>query len=100
MKTARVAYDGAIHSAQPHPHGLQLADGRVLAEDQVVWLPPFEVGTIIALGLNYADHVKELAKELTVTTQDEPLVFLKTPGAARRSSCQPAPARGRVLPAL
>jgi 5-oxopent-3-ene-1,2,5-tricarboxylate decarboxylase/2-hydroxyhepta-2,4-diene-1,7-dioate isomerase len=48
----------------------------------VVWLPPFEIGTIIALGLNYADHVKELSKELTVTAKDEPLVFLKTPGAA------------------
>jgi len=47
----------------------------------VVWLPPFEVGTIIALGLNYADHVKELAKELTVTSKDEPLVFLKGPGS-------------------
>jgi len=78
MKTARVAFQGAVHTAVPHAQGLQLADGRVLAEDQVVWLPPFEVGSIIALGLNYADHVKELAKELTVTTQDEPLVFLKT----------------------
>jgi len=81
MKTARVAYAGAIHTARPHPQGLQLADGRVLAEADVVWLPPFEVGTIIALGLNYADHVKELAKELTVTTKDEPLVFLKGPGS-------------------
>ncbi len=67
MKTARVAYDGALHSAAPHERGLRLADGRVLAEDAVVWLPPFEVGTVIALGLNYADHVKELAKELSVT---------------------------------
>jgi len=81
MKTARVAYSGAIHSATPHAAGLQLADGRVLAETDVVWLPPFEVGTIIALGLNYADHVKELSKELTVTTQDEPLVFFKGPGS-------------------
>ena len=81
MRTARVAYAGAIHNAVPHPRGLQLADGRVLSEEQVVWLPPFEVGTIIALGLNYADHVKELAKELTATTQDEPLVFLKGPGS-------------------
>jgi 5-oxopent-3-ene-1,2,5-tricarboxylate decarboxylase/2-hydroxyhepta-2,4-diene-1,7-dioate isomerase len=81
MKTARVAFEGAVHNAQPHPHGLQLADGRVLAESAVTWLPPFEVGTILALGLNYADHVKELAKELTVTTKDEPLVFLKGPGA-------------------
>ncbi|HMN76559.1 MAG TPA: fumarylacetoacetate hydrolase family protein [Burkholderiaceae bacterium] len=81
MKTARVAYGGAIHAATPDPAGLRLADGRVLAEADVVWLPPFEVGTIIALGLNYADHVKELSKELTVTARDEPLVFLKGPGS-------------------
>jgi 5-oxopent-3-ene-1,2,5-tricarboxylate decarboxylase/2-hydroxyhepta-2,4-diene-1,7-dioate isomerase len=47
-----------------------------LAEDQVVWLPPFEAQTIIALGLNYADHAKELA----FGAQKEPLVFLKGPG--------------------
>jgi 5-oxopent-3-ene-1,2,5-tricarboxylate decarboxylase/2-hydroxyhepta-2,4-diene-1,7-dioate isomerase len=80
MKTARVAFGGAVHGAVPHRHGVQLADGRVLAEDAVVWLPPFEVGTIIALGLNYADHVKELSKELTLSARDEPLVFLKGPG--------------------
>jgi len=78
MKTARVAYAGAVHEAHPHAQGLQLADGRVLREEDVVWLPPFEVGTVIALGLNYADHVKELAKELAPATQDEPLVFLKS----------------------
>ncbi|NDY92485.1 fumarylacetoacetate hydrolase family protein [Ideonella livida] len=90
---ARVAYGGALHTAWPwSPEGatglaaiasgwLRLADGRVLREDEVVWLPPFEVGTVIALGLNYADHVKELSKELTVTAADEPLVFLKGPGA-------------------
>ncbi|MBC7482934.1 MAG: fumarylacetoacetate hydrolase family protein, partial [Rhizobacter sp.] len=81
MKAARVAFGGALHDAVPHADGVQLEDGRVLAEDAVVWLPPFEVGTIIALGLNYADHVKELSKELTVTAQDEPLVFLKGPGS-------------------
>ena len=81
MKTARVAFGGAVHRATLHVRGLQLADGRVLSEDAVVWLPPFEVGTVIALGLNYADHVKELSKELSSTQADEPLVFLKTPGA-------------------
>ena len=80
-RVARVAFGGAIHTATPHPHGVQLADGRVLAEADVEWLPPFEVGTVIALGLNYADHVKELSKELTVTTQDEPLAFLKSASA-------------------
>lgn len=80
MKAARVAYAGALHEAYPHAQGLQLADGRVLREHVVMWLPPFEVGTVIALGLNYGDHAKELAKELTVSAQDEPLVFLKGPG--------------------
>lgn len=78
---ARVAYGGAIHTALPHPNGVQLADGRILAHTDVEWLPPFEVGTVIALGLNYADHVKELSKELTVTSQDEPLAFLKSASA-------------------
>jgi len=81
LKSARVAYAGALHDAVPHARGLELEDGRVLAEDAVVWLPPFDVGTVIALGLNYADHVKELAKELTVSVKDEPLVFLKGPAA-------------------
>jgi 5-oxopent-3-ene-1,2,5-tricarboxylate decarboxylase/2-hydroxyhepta-2,4-diene-1,7-dioate isomerase len=80
-RRARVAFGGAIHEAVPHARGLQLADGRVLAEAQVVWLPPFEVGTIIALGINYADHARELAKELTIGAQDEPLAFLKAPNS-------------------
>jgi 5-oxopent-3-ene-1,2,5-tricarboxylate decarboxylase/2-hydroxyhepta-2,4-diene-1,7-dioate isomerase len=81
MKQARVAYAGALHIAQPYEfpdgqQGLQLADGRRLREDEVVWLPPFAAGTIVALGLNYADHAKELA----LSQQEEPLVFLKGPG--------------------
>jgi 5-oxopent-3-ene-1,2,5-tricarboxylate decarboxylase / 2-hydroxyhepta-2,4-diene-1,7-dioate isomerase len=96
MKRARVAYGGAVHDAFEHPAGLQLADGRVLAEDAVVWLPPFEVGTVIALGLNYADHVKELSKELTVTSKDEPLAFLKSASALighRAQTRRPADAK-------
>ena len=80
-RTARVAFGGAIHEAVEHSGGVQLTDGRVLAEAQVVWLPPFEVGTIVALGINYADHAKELAKELTMSAKDEPLAFLKAPNS-------------------
>ena len=76
MKRARVAYAGAVHEARPHARGLQLADGRVLAEHEAVWLPPVEAGTVVALGLNYADHAKELA----FNPQEEPLAFLKGPG--------------------
>jgi 5-oxopent-3-ene-1,2,5-tricarboxylate decarboxylase/2-hydroxyhepta-2,4-diene-1,7-dioate isomerase len=79
MKRARIAYAGAIHSATEQNGCLRLSDGRVLNEDAVVWLPPVEVGTIFALGLNYADHAKELAFK----APDEPLVFLKGP----RSVC-------------
>ncbi|NIF80816.1 2-hydroxyhepta-2,4-diene-1,7-dioate isomerase [Paraburkholderia sp. Cy-641] len=76
MMRGRVAYAGAIHEAYPHEHGVRLADGRVRREDEVVWLAPIEVGTIFALGLNYAEH----AKELQFGKQEEPLVFLKGPG--------------------
>jgi 5-oxopent-3-ene-1,2,5-tricarboxylate decarboxylase/2-hydroxyhepta-2,4-diene-1,7-dioate isomerase len=77
MKRARVAYSGAIHDATEAGGALRLADGRVVSADAVVWLPPFRPRTIIALGLNYADHAKELA----FNAQEEPLVFLKGPNA-------------------
>ncbi len=68
MKHARIAYAGAIHRVTE-------GDPRLLSGDPVVWLPPIEPGTIFALGLNYADH----AKELSFKAPDEPLVFLKGP---------------------
>ena len=81
MMRARVAYAGAVHGAEPARlpdgrSGVRLVDGRVLAEEDVVWLPPCEAGTILALGLNYAAHARELALQ----AQEEPLVFLKGPG--------------------
>jgi 5-oxopent-3-ene-1,2,5-tricarboxylate decarboxylase/2-hydroxyhepta-2,4-diene-1,7-dioate isomerase len=45
--------------------------------DEVVWLPPLvpvaQPRTVIALGLNYADHAKELAFK----APEEPLAFIK-----------------------
>lgn len=76
MMRARVAYAGAIHQARPHEQGVRLSDGRICREDEVVWLPPVEFGTVFALGLNYAKH----AAELKFSEQKEPLVFLKGPG--------------------
>jgi 5-oxopent-3-ene-1,2,5-tricarboxylate decarboxylase/2-hydroxyhepta-2,4-diene-1,7-dioate isomerase len=81
MKHARVAHAGAVHHATADERGLRLADGRIVAEDEVVWLPPVVPGTIVALGINYADHRKELAQELTLGAKDEPLAFLKGPNA-------------------
>lgn len=77
MKRARVAYAGAIHVAYPDARGVRLADGRICGESDVVWLPPVEVGTIFALGLNYAEH----ARELSFGKQSQPLVFMKGPNA-------------------
>ncbi len=77
MIRGRVAYTGAVHEAYPHERGIRLADGRICREDEVVWLAPIEPGTIFALGLNYAEH----AKELQFSQQEEPLVFLKGPGS-------------------
>jgi 5-oxopent-3-ene-1,2,5-tricarboxylate decarboxylase/2-hydroxyhepta-2,4-diene-1,7-dioate isomerase len=75
MKRGRVIYDGAIHEARAYGEGLLLEDGRELWEHEVTWLPPVEPGAIFALGLNYADH----AKELSFKAPAEPLVFLKGP---------------------
>jgi 5-oxopent-3-ene-1,2,5-tricarboxylate decarboxylase/2-hydroxyhepta-2,4-diene-1,7-dioate isomerase len=79
MRRARVAYGGQTHEAVVAPDGqsLRLADGRTVAEADVVWLPPTTPGTILALGLNYADHAAELAFK----APEEPLVFLKGPNA-------------------
>ena len=68
MKRARVAYAGAINE-------MHEGDPRLLSGNPIVWLPPVQPGTIFALGLNYADHAKELAFK----APDEPLVFLKGP---------------------
>lgn len=75
MKHARVAYLGAIHNAIEVSGRLKLEDGRVVDEHEVVWLPPVQPRTVFALGLNYADHAKELAFKAPT----EPLVFLKGP---------------------
>lgn len=92
MRYARVAWRGAVHVATPHPDGLQLADGTVLAEDEVTWLAPVQPGTIVALGLNYADHARELAPELSSAQADEPLAFLKTPSTlVGHRGCTPRP---------
>jgi 5-oxopent-3-ene-1,2,5-tricarboxylate decarboxylase/2-hydroxyhepta-2,4-diene-1,7-dioate isomerase len=77
MKHARVIHEGQPQRAIERDGQLLLADGRRLAFDAVTWLPPVEPTpqprTILALGLNYADHAKELAFK----APEEPLVFLK-----------------------
>ncbi len=85
MRTGRVAFGGVVHSASPTPDGrVRLADGRMVDEADVVWLPPFEARTIFALALNYGDHAAELAAKSSAdqagflqARPSEPIVFLK-----------------------
>jgi len=78
MKRARVTFEGRVHAATEREGQVLLDDGRLLAEDAVGWLPPLapqaRPRTILALGLNYADHARELAFKAPPT---EPLAFLK-----------------------
>ena len=77
MKRARIVHEGLTQNATERDGQLLLDDGRLLPLDAVTWLPPLapvpQPRTILALGLNYADH----AKELEFKAPEEPLVFLK-----------------------
>lgn len=81
MKRARIAWAGAVHDAIESDGQLELLTpafkGRRVGFDEVVWLPPLapiaRPRTVLALGLNYADHAKELAFK----APEEPLAFVK-----------------------
>lgn len=80
-----MAWAGAVHAAVESEGALQLLrgphHGRRVGFDEVVWLPPLEplprARTVIALGLNYADHARELAFK----APSEPLAFMKGEGS-------------------
>jgi 5-oxopent-3-ene-1,2,5-tricarboxylate decarboxylase/2-hydroxyhepta-2,4-diene-1,7-dioate isomerase len=81
MKHARIAWSGAIQQAVEEHGQLHITQGphkgHRVGFDDVVWLPPLapvpQARTVIALGLNYADHAKELAFK----APEEPLAFMK-----------------------
>ena len=94
MKHARIAWAGAVHDATEVNGQLRLADGRAPAEAQIVWLPPVEAQTVFAVGLNYADHVRELSFK----PPTEPLVFLKGPNTLAGHRAQtPRPASVKFM---
>jgi 5-oxopent-3-ene-1,2,5-tricarboxylate decarboxylase / 2-hydroxyhepta-2,4-diene-1,7-dioate isomerase len=93
MKHARVIHEGAVRNATERDGQLLLEGGQVVPFDAVTWLPPLDETpqprTILALGLNYADH----AKELEFKAPEEPLVFLKGTNALtghRQTTRRPA----------
>lgn len=80
MKRARIAHNGVAAWGVMAEDGsaVFLPDGTRVATESAEWLAPVTPGaTIFALGLNYADHSRELGfKPLAA-----PLVFLKGPNA-------------------
>ena len=79
MKRARVLIDGvefdAFEDTSVGHNGVRLADGRVFAEGEVTWLPPFRIGAAFAIGLNYKTHAENLDFKLP----SEPMAFYKAP---------------------
>jgi 5-oxopent-3-ene-1,2,5-tricarboxylate decarboxylase / 2-hydroxyhepta-2,4-diene-1,7-dioate isomerase len=75
MRTGRVIFHDRLQTASTEGDRVRLADGNIVDESDVEWLPPVQPGAIFALGLNYADH----AKELSFKPPKEPLVFMKGP---------------------
>ncbi|MEP6829891.1 MAG: fumarylacetoacetate hydrolase family protein [Rhizomicrobium sp.] len=76
MKRARIAHKGSAVWADlvDNDSALRLGDGETLSIAEAHWLAPVTPGaSIFALGLNYADHVKELGFK----TKEPPLIFLK-----------------------
>lgn len=88
MKRARIEYDGVVQQvAVNDDNSVLLDDGQTVTEDQVNWLPP-DYGTVVALGLNYADH----ASELEFKPPEEPLIFIKAASTFighRQQTCRP-----------
>lgn len=94
MRHARVAYAGAVHTGVEAEGGVRLADGRVVAADAVTWLPPVQPRTLFAVGLNYADHAKELAFK----APDVPLAFIKGANTvAGHRACTRRPADAKFM---
>lgn len=88
MRRARIRHAGQVKSVVVRPDGaLETPSGSVLDEAEVTWLAPSH-GTIVALGLNYADH----ASELEFKAPAEPLLFIKAPSGItghRAPCCRP-----------
>ncbi|MDD5645077.1 MAG: fumarylacetoacetate hydrolase family protein [bacterium] len=88
MKIFRIRYKGAEYwSVEDGDGKLVLAEGSpfsrlnktggALKKEDVKILPPSNPSKIVAVGLNYRDH----AKELGMGIPPEPLIFLKPPTA-------------------
>ena len=100
MKIVRCKTDSAVsygilegkvvHLLEGMPYSGLDRTGRQLSSDDVVFLAPCEPSKIVAIGINYAPHAKELDFEIPPV----PLIFLKP------SSAVIGPEEDIVLPAM
>ncbi len=77
MKRARLYHRGREVWAVAEADGarLRLPCGTTIAAADAQWLPPVQQGaSVYALGLNYADHNRELG---FAAKQEKPLIFMK-----------------------
>ncbi len=59
MKRARVVYAGAVHDATEVDGRVKLANGRVVEESAVVWLPPFEPRLLARAAVGIGDVAQD-----------------------------------------
>jgi 2-keto-4-pentenoate hydratase/2-oxohepta-3-ene-1,7-dioic acid hydratase in catechol pathway len=71
------AEGGEIREVAGDPFGVLDPTGVVRRLDGVRLLAPVVPGKIVAVGLNYRDHAREMGKKIP----EEPLLFLKAPSA-------------------
>jgi len=68
---------GKIREIAGEPFGSVETTGDVRGLEEVRLLAPVVPGKIVAVGLNYKDHAREVGMEIP----EEPLLFLKAPSA-------------------
>lgn len=72
--------DGTVRELAREPFGGIRESGAVRLLSEVRLLAPAVPSKIVAVGLNYVDHAREMGKEIPA----EPLLFLKAPSALNR----------------
>ena len=85
MKAVRFLHDGSVQHGIVEGNTIHHVSGSIYGEysvtekkcelEEVKILPPCEPSKIVAIGLNYRDHAKEVEKKLP----EEPMLFLKPP---------------------
>ena len=71
--------DGIVHAASGELFGELTPGAAVGALEELTLLPPVQPSKLIAIGLNYRDHVEQDTPGLAVP--DSPVIFLKPPSA-------------------